>query len=105
MPIFCAPVAAFELTATVTVAEWPVRREAGLMLTVTPAGALAVRPRALVPDPLETAETWKGVVLPCRPVPDAGDSFSVKSVVPLLLFVPDPHSLTSSAPFTEPRPV
>jgi hypothetical protein len=86
----------------VAVADVPGTIDAGLKLTVTPAGAFAVNATAFLPAPLSVTLSVSVVVLPTCTVPVVAEGANAKSGP---VAVPPPHALTSSAPSTDPRPV
>jgi hypothetical protein len=98
----CTPAATVEPTAMVTVEEAPEANEAGLKLTVTPAGDLAVKATVFMALPLSVTPMVKVVEFPVCTVPLLAEALRVKS---LLDAAPLPHALSKSAPSTEPRPV
>jgi len=102
--MFCAPAAAEDETETVTFEVAPGRIEAGLKLTVTPAGAEAVKATEFLAVPLAVTLSEKLVELPVSTVPLVEPAFRVKST-PAAVLAPPPQTLTSTAPSTDPNPV
>lgn len=102
--MLCARGVAVDPTASVTVAVIPGVIDAGLMLAVTPAGALAVSATAFLAEPPSVTPIVNVRVLPTSTAPDAADCVRAKSVLATPLD-PAPQLLTSTAPSTDPRPV
>ena len=103
--MFFAPVAMVEGAVTVTVAVVPGRSDPGLMLPVKPAAAVAVRKTLFWPAPLSVRLSVNEAVLPASTVPWLAEGVSTKSVFGLVVLNLPPHSFTSAAPSTDPRPV
>src|SRR5580704_2040348 len=103
--MFFAPVAMVEGAVTVTVAVVPGRRDPGLMLPVKPAVAVAVNETLFWPVPLSVMLSVNEAVLPASTVPWLAEGVSTKSIFGLVVLNLLPHSFTSTAPSTDPRPV
>src|SRR5580692_2723476 len=101
--MLCAPAAAVVATVSVTVAVVPGMIDAGLMLAVTPTGVFAVSVTAFFAVPLSVTPTVNVTVLPVSAVPDDADCVIAKFTLDVV--APAPHSLTSTAPSTDPSPV
>src|SRR5580698_8373003 len=101
--MLCAPTAAVVATVSVTVAVVPGVIDDGLMLAVTPAGVFAVNATAFFAVPLSVTPTVNVTVLPVSAEPEVADCVIAK--LTLEVVAPAPHSLTSTAPSTDPRPV
>ena len=105
MTMWVAPLVIAEPAVTVTVAVVPGRMDAGLMLPVTPLGAVAVRETLFLAVPLSVTLSVNVIVLPAATVPLLAEDASAKSIAGLVVLDPLPHSAASTVPSTEPRPV
>jgi hypothetical protein len=103
--MFFAPAVMVEAAVIVTVAVVPGAIDAGLMLPVKPAAAVAVRTTLFLAAPVSVTLTVKEVVLPGSRVPWLAEGVNTKSIFGLDVLNPLPHSDTSNDPSTDPRPV
>jgi len=100
----CVPIMAVEPAVSVTVAVVPGVIDAGLMMAVTPGGALIVKATALFAELLSVTPTVNVVFPPIKTVPDVADCDNVKFAL-VGPTDPVPQLLTSNAPSTDPSPV
>ena len=105
MTMFFAPDAMVGAVVNVTVAVVPGTIDAGLMLPVEPAAAVAVRKTLFLAEPLSVTLSVNVVVLPGSRVPWLAEGVSMKSIFEFVVLDPPPHSATSTDPSTDPRPV
>src|ERR1700761_3546981 len=106
MTMFFAPDAMVDAAVIVTVAVVPGAIDAGLMLPVKPAAAVAVSETLFWAPPLFVTLTVKEVVLPGSTVPWLADGVSTKSIFGVVVLEPPPpHAATSNDPYTAPDPV
>src|ERR1700746_2411850 len=102
MTMFFAPDAMVDAAVIVTVAVVPGTIDAGLMLPVKPAAAVAVSVTLFLAVPLSGTLSVNEVVLPGSRGPWLVDGVSTKSIFGWVLLEPLPHAATSTAPSSDP---